>query len=213
MNIFKSGILAPALIGMFALVAAPAAHADYVFSGSGTSGQLDGSSESWTINADGGAASTGYLDNWGSPGVGSGTAGYSQADQAYGMSLTFSGGGAINANAITVGNGASCSGSTGGGSTFCTISPTDIWEAFLVNPYTIEFRAQDPNFFLSQGQSYFVNVFFDGSAPTSFTGKWLTQFSPGPGTVPVPEPEAIGMFGLGLFGLGAVLMLRRRRSC
>lgn len=185
----------------------------YAFSGSGSAGSLDGTSESWSFNYDGGAAKTGFLDNWGSPGVGAGTTTYSQAHSAYGMSITFDGG-AINANSIGIGNGKACAGSTAGGTTFCTIgSPSDIWEAFLTTPDTIEFRAQDPSSFLSQGQSYFVNIFFDGAAPISFTGRWLTEFAPDPGTAPVsvPEPGVIAMFGTGLFGLGLMLMLRRRR--
>jgi hypothetical protein len=211
MSIFKIGFLAPVVIGLFALAATPAAHANYVFSGTGTSGNLDGSSEPWVINADGGSMETGYLDNWGSPGVGYSITAYSRADAAYGMSITFSGGGTINDNSIAIGNGANCAGSTAGGSTFCTFSPNDFWVAFLTSPSTIEFRAQDPSFYLSNGQNYFVNIFFDGAAPTSFSGKWLTEFAPDPGTVPVPEPAAIGMFGTGLFALGLMLMLRRRR--
>ena len=212
MSIFRTGLLLPTLIGTLALAAAPLAHADYAFSGSGSSGHLDGAAESWAFNVDGGAASTGYLDNWGSPGVGAGTTMYSQAEQAYGMSLTFTGG-TINANSIVIGNGAACAGSTAGGTTFCTISPTNIWEAFLTTPDTIEFRAQNASFYLSQGQNYFVNIFFDGAAPASFTGRWLTDFSPNPDPVSVPEPEALAMFGTGLFGLGLFLLLRRRRRC
>lgn len=213
MSISRIGVLAPVVMGIFALAAAPMAHADYVVSGNGTSGHLDGSSEAWAFNADGGKASTGYLDNWGSPGVGAGTTDYSQTHQAFGMSLTFSGA-IINADSIAIGNGKACAGSTRGGSTFCTIgSPDDIWQAFLTAPDTIEFRAQNASFFLSQAQKYFVNIFFDGAAPSSFTGRWLTDFSPDPGTGPVsvPEPGSIGMLGGGLLGLGLILMLRRRR--
>lgn len=211
MSIFRTGLLVPAVIGLLALVATPVAHADYVFSGSGNSGALNGSAESWIFNADGGSTSTGNLDNWGSPGVGEGVTGYSRPDSAFGMSITFNGA-TINANSIAIGNGADCAGSTQGGTTLCTITPRNIWEAFLTTPGTIEFRAQDPSFFLTQGQSYFVNIFFDGIAPTSFTGRWLTEFSPNPNPVGVPEPASIAMFGTGLFGLGLVLMLRRRRN-
>lgn len=206
----RFGLWAPAVIGMLALAAAPAAHADYYFSGSGPSGSLDGSTESWIFNADGGAAATGYLNNWGSPGVGASITSYSQTDPAFGMTVTFSGGGPINAASVTVGNGAGCAGSTAGGTTFCTIGGTnDIWQAFITGPDTIRFLAQDPSFFLMQGQDYFVNIFFDGDTPTSFTGNWLTSFSPNP----VPEPGSIAMFGAGLLGLGLMLGLRRRRSC
>lgn len=206
----RLGLWAPAVIGMLAWAAAPAAHADYLFSGSGTSGYLDGSAERWSFNHDGGAAATGYLNNWGSPGVGAGVATYSQADDAFGMTITFSGGGPINAASVTVGNGAGCTGSTAGGTTFCTLSGTrDIWQAFITGPDTIQFLAQDSSFFLSPGHSYFVNIFFDGDTPSSFTGNWLTSFSPNP----VPEPGSIAMFGAGLLGLGLVLTLRRRRRC
>lgn len=209
MNTFRLGLLAPALVGVLALAAAPAAHADYMFSGSGTSGTLDGASESWIFNADGGAAATGYLNNWGSPGVTAGTVAYSQTDAAFGMIITFSGGGPIDANSITIGNGAGCAGNTGGGTTFCTIGPQDIWQAFQTGPDTIQFLAQNSSFFLSQGQTYFVNIFFDGATPTSFTGRWLTSFTP----TPVPEPGSIAIFGAGLLGLGLMLAFRRRRRC
>lgn len=211
MNTLKLGLLGPALAGVLALAAAPAAHADYMFSGSGTSGSLDGASETWIFNADGGAAATGYLNDWGSPGVGAGTTAYSQTDAAYGMVITFSGGGPIDVASATVGNGANCAGSTTGGTTSCTIGGTDdIWQAFVTGPDTIQFLAQDSSFYLSQGQDYFVNIFFDGNTPTSFTGKWLTSFTPTPPTG-VPEPGSIAMFGAGLLGLGLMLVLRRRR--
>jgi hypothetical protein len=59
-----------------------------------------------------------------------------------------------------MGNGAACGGSTGGRMTFCTISPTDIWKAFLVGPNTIDFLAQNPSFDITKGQNFFVNIFF-----------------------------------------------------
>jgi hypothetical protein len=103
------------------------------------------------------------------------------------MSITFNGA-TINADSITVGNNAGCARTTSGGTTFCTIASTNVWEAFLTAPDTIEFRAQEASFFLTQGQDYFVNIFFEGTRPTSFTGRWLTEFSPNPNPVDVPEP-------------------------
>jgi hypothetical protein len=67
---------------------------------------------------------------------------------------------AIDPASIAMGNGAACGGSTGGRMTFCTISPTDIWKAFLVGPNTIDFLAQNPSFDITKGQNFFVNIFF-----------------------------------------------------
>lgn len=189
-----------ATIAATALIAASgAAHADYLFSGSGSSGTLVSPSEVWRFNADGGT----LLNDWGSPGVGAGVVPYGETQPAFGMDITFTGGGTIDSGSVSIGNGADCVGSTFGGTTFCTIAPTDIWKAFIVGPDTIDFRAQNPTFYLSQGQYYFVNVFFDGATPTGFSGAWLTSFSP------VPEPASLALIGAGLAGVGLV---RRRRG-
>ncbi|MEO8746113.1 MAG: PEP-CTERM sorting domain-containing protein [Rhodanobacter sp.] len=193
---------------MLALGAAPAAHANYYFSGNGSSGYLNGLSEPWSLNYDGAPV----LNDWGSPGVNANTTAYSRPMPAFGMSLTFTydtgGFASINAASVAIGNTSSC-GFTTGGTTFCTYPSNAIWQASLTTPGTIEFLAQDPGFYLSEGDTYFVNVFFDGYTPTVFTGSWLTAYA-GPPTS-VPEPGSIAMFGFGLFGLG--LILRRRKRC
>ncbi len=79
------------------------------------------------------------LNNWGSPGVAHGIIPYEEASTAYGMDITFTGGGTIDAASVTLGNSKNCIGATGGGTTFCTEGPEDIWEATIVGPDTIDF--------------------------------------------------------------------------
>ena len=188
--------LAVAAVVAGAMVASPA-QADYVFSGSGLTGNLFPGAEPWEFNAHG-------SNSWGSPGVGNGTTPYSHPLAAYGFDISFTGGGTIVPEEVTIGNGAACTGGPSGGTTFCTISPTDIWIATITGPSSIAFRAQDSNFFISQGQDYFVNIMLTGGTPTSFEGRWLTEFTPS-----VPEPASMALFGVALAGIAAA---RRRRA-
>jgi hypothetical protein len=186
------------------------AHADYAFSGSGASGTFTGqASELFNFNYDGGASSALGLNDWGSPGVSAGITPYNEAQPAFGFDITFTGGGTIDPGSITTGNGAGCVGSTYGGTTFCTEgSAIDIWQAILVSPDTIDFLAQSSTFFITTGENYFVNIFFDGATPTAFTGAWLTSFSP----TPTPLPAALPLFAGGLGLMGLVSRLRKRKN-
>jgi hypothetical protein len=204
---FLAGVAA---LGLAASVSVTA-QADYTFNGSGVSGNFTGqATEPWFVNYD--FQFGGTQPDWGSPGVSHGTTPYLEANPAFGMDLNFLGQGlgAIDSVSIGIGNSSNCLGTTTGGTTFCTIgSPNDIWIASLTSPDSISFRAQDATFFLANGQDYFVNVFFDGTAaPTSFNGVWLTEFSP---TTGVPEPAAFPLLAAGL-GLMAWFAHRKKRK-
>ncbi|HLI76795.1 MAG TPA: PEP-CTERM sorting domain-containing protein [Acidobacteriaceae bacterium] len=205
----KIGILC---FGILSAVLPAAARADYMFSGSGTSGTLVSSSETWQFNHDGGAAATGYLNDWGSPGVSAGITTYGEPMAAYGFEITFSGGGTVDAASIATGNASACAGTTTGGTTFCNISTgDDIWEAFQVGPDSIDFLAQNATFNLAQNDQYFVNIFFDGATPTSFTGSWLTSFTPTPPSSVTPEPSSLLLLATGFMGAAGRLGFRRMK--
>ena len=195
------------VIGLSIALVAPA-KADYIFSGSGTSGNFVGdAAEPWILNNEN------PFNNWGSPGVGASITSYLEVDSAFGLDLTFFGVGSIDVSSITLGNNSGCTGSGGGGTTFCgdPFDSTGFWQAFLTSPNSISFRAQDVSQILDQGENYFVNVFFDSSTTPqdfSFEGAWITDFTPNPDPSPVPTPGAISLLALGL-GLS---LCRKKRS-
>ncbi len=195
-----------AVVGLTGVLSAPAS-ANFMFSGSGASGNFVGeASEPWIFNADI------PFDNWGSPGVGAGTTPYLEAEAAYGMDITFFGVGPIDRESIEVGNSSNCIGASGGGTTFCNepFGADGIWQAFLTGPNSISFRAQNEGQILETGEFYFVNVLFseEGADPDgfSFEGVWLTEFDPNP--APVPGILPLFATGLGIMGLVA----RRRKA-
>jgi hypothetical protein len=196
-----------AVVGLAVGLATPAS-ADFVFTGSGSSGTFVGqASEPWELNADGGNP-----NNWGSPGVGNSTTPYLEGVAAFGLDLTFFGVGPIDPASIIIGNGANCIGASSGGTTFCNepFGAEGIWNAFLTGPNSIAFRAQNVGQILDPGELFFVNVFFTDSTPPtnfSFNGVWITEFSPTPN---VPVPAALPLFATGLAAIG--LLARRRKK-
>jgi alanine dehydrogenase len=97
-------LVGAAVVGLTGSLATPAS-ADFVFSGSGSSGNFVGqAAEPWILNNDT------PVNNWGSPGVSAGTTPYLEAVAAFGLDLTFSGVGTINPAQITIGNNAGCVG-------------------------------------------------------------------------------------------------------
>jgi hypothetical protein len=204
---FKSLLVGAAILS---LASAPAS-ANFVFSGSGTSGTFQGqASEPWELNADGGNP-----NNWGSPGVGNSVTPYLESQAAFGLDLTFFGVGPIDPASIVIGSAAACVGASSGGTTFCdtpVIGETP-WLAFLTGTNSIAFRAQDASRTLDPGEQFFVNVFFTGSTPPTdfrFEGVWLTDFSPTPDAVPLPP--ALALFATGLAGMGWLARRRRKQA-
>jgi hypothetical protein len=163
-------------------------------------GFVCGGSAAGIFDADRAPCGNGTQEDWGIPGVGRGTIAYSGTVPAYGFEVSFAGVGDIDANSIAIGNAAGCIGSTGGGTTFCTIgSPNDIWEAFQTGPKSIDFLAQNSNFFLSPGQQFFVNVFFTAD-PMGATFQFIDTFSPNLASTPLPSTWLMLLCGMMLLG-------------
>jgi len=163
-----------------------------------------GPSPTGVFDADLGFCGGGTQQDWGIPGVDQGTTPYLGSVPAYGFEVTFSGGiGTIDSSSILLGNETACAGSSGGGTTFCTISESvdDIWVAFQTGPRSIDFLAQDPSFYLSPNQSFFVNVFFNGD-PYMANYVFIDTFSPNLAAAPLPSTWLMllsGFIGLGYY--------------
>ena len=180
-------------------LASSSASANFVFTGSGLSGNFTGqASEPFIVN------NVPPQDNWGSPGVAAGVTPYLEGVAAFGLDITFFGVSPIDPASIIIGNGAGCAGSSGGGTTFCNspFGAAGIWQAFLTGPDSISFRAQNVGQVLDPGEDFFVNVFFlpstAGPIDFRFEGAWLTEFSPDP----TPLPAALPLFATGIGALG-----------
>ena len=154
------------------LCGASAARADYAFSGSGSSGTLVNSWQTWQIKP----ATTSTLASWSSN-----AAVYDEPDEAFGIRLTFSftGQGTFDNAALAVGETSGCPGNPGA-TIFCGFSNSadSHWTVDYsptIDPDTIEVIVSDPSQqYVTSNDSYNVVVYFDGAAPSSFTGQWYT---------------------------------------
>jgi hypothetical protein len=189
-------LMAAAAIG----IAAGPASANYIFSGTGTSGTLASATETWVLGCV--SACPSGTTGWGSPGVSLSVTQYGEAQTAIDFEIHFIGA-TINTAQIAIGAGAGCAGTESGGTTFCDASDGIAWTANLVDASTIHFV--DPTGTgLTTGQLYFVNIFLNNSvtgAPLTsvdFTGAWSTA----------PEPTTLALLGIALAGVG---FARRRR--
>jgi PEP-CTERM motif len=182
---------------LLALLSTLAFAGDVPFSGSGQSGTLQTGQE-FAYNYDNGY----YAPDFGIPGVGAGLAIWN-GPTVTSFTITFDlpTGVVIDPTLVQIGQTSDCVGGYAGGTAFCAQPYTTPWTVQLIGTNELIFTATPGNY-LTSGDPFFFNVFFDGGDPSgaSFSGSF---------TESTPEPSSILLMGSGLLGMAT--FLRRRK--
>ena len=181
------------LVLMFCVVLATVATASagsISFTGSGTSGTID-PGQPFTYDFD----NAGFEPDWGVPGVNGGLATWN-GPTVNGFTISFDLPGGVSIDPMNLGT--TCDGTASGGTVFCAGPFGQPWDVEALTANSITFQAPDGEL-LTNGDPFFINIFFTGGDPAgvSFNGEWLTS--------PVPEPNSLLFLGSGVLGFMAVL--------
>jgi PEP-CTERM motif len=187
----KSSLL---LLFILTMSLMPAFADNISFSGSGMSGTI-APGQPFAYNFDGAA----FEPDWGVPGVGGGLATWN-GPTIGGFTITFDLPAGVSIDAADIGT--NCNGGATSGTVFCASPYDQPWDVTALSGNSITFTAQqNGGDLLTNGDQFFINIFFAGGDPNgaSFTGNWAV----------VPEPGSMVLFGSAVLGLAGVL--RRKR--